>query len=142
MIYTAGYQKFKSQAQFVELVTLLDAAVLDVRYSARSKEVEWLGTRLAQALGRRYKHVRALGNVNYKHGDLAPIQIFDIRAGLEVIRQSQAKYENVVLLCACWQYTTCHRAVIAGLLETAGIESQEIFKPAQMIQSYLQPSLF
>ncbi|MCZ7547383.1 MAG: DUF488 family protein [Anaerolineae bacterium] len=59
----------RSAAGFAELVALaheLDALVVDVRLAPRSRVREWNQSVMAEALGDRYLHVGAVGNLNYK----------------------------------------------------------------------------
>lgn len=87
------------------------AWIADVRYSPRSRVVQWRGEELANVLGARYVQLGfLLGNRNYRSG--GPIQIVDLENGLPILRDL-LKARPVVLLCACEHAAGCHRKVIA-----------------------------
>lgn len=120
IVYTMGYSGRK-MGEVEELVEEHEAVLLDIRYSPFSRNPTWSRKSFERTFERRYQHVPALGNVNYK-GD-GPIQIQDFDAGLEIIERSG---RPVILMCACRDYTTCHRRVIAERLRARGYWVQEL----------------
>lgn len=119
-VYTIGYTGRKPES-IKEIVTTLGATLLDIRLSPRSRVPHWNEGPLRALLGDRYRHVRALGNVNYKAG--GPIQILDYAAGVAAILQHP---RPVVLMCACKDVHTCHRGTVANLLREEGFAVQEL----------------
>lgn len=107
-LYTFGYSG-RLPDQLQALVEQLDAVVVDIRFSPRSRIPDWNGGRLQKLLGKRYRHLRALGNRNYKGG---PVEFVDLAAGVvevgELLRQ-----QPVVLLCVCADVQRCHRLLAA-----------------------------
>ena len=103
-LYTFGYSG-RLPDQLRTLAEHLDAVVVDIRFSPRSRTPVWTGGRLRKHLGERYRHLPALGNRNYKGG---PIEFVDLEAGVvevgELLRQ-----QPVILLCVCVDVQRCHR---------------------------------
>jgi uncharacterized protein (DUF488 family) len=118
-VYTLGYGGRKLH-EVEAIVTETEGILFDIRFSPRSRNPIWSGGKLRQALGHRYKHVKALGNVNYKGG---PIELVDFDAGVEAIRKSG---RPVILMCVCKSYDRCHRKHVAERLAALGFEIEEI----------------
>ena len=114
-LYTLGYTGAKPE-QILKLVQDLGALVVDCRYSPRSRAVQWTGAGFRRLLGESYLHLPSLGNINYK-GD-GPIQINKPAEGVpQVIRLLDQ--QPVILLCVCAECETCHRKVVAELVQAA-----------------------
>jgi uncharacterized protein (DUF488 family) len=112
MIYTLGYQGTSVDA----LADWLDenpAFLVDIRFSPRSKNINWSGQSLKARFGNNYIHLQALGNRNYRGG--GPIQLVDPEKGVRVLSQFLQTLP-CVLLCACANLNTCHRLEAANLL--------------------------
>ena len=109
MIYTLGYSGLSAD-YVLRLAEELQATVVDIRLSPRSRRPEFNQGRLARLLGSRYVHIAELGNANYKNG--GPIRILDLEAGLGLIETRLPG--NLILMCACRDYTQCHRRVEDG----------------------------
>ena len=114
-LYTLGYTGLK-QAQLLEIVQTLGAMVVDTRFSPRSRAVQWTGSGLRKLLGESYLHLPSLGNVNYK-GD-GPIKINKPAEGIPQVVSLLAQ-QPVILLCVCGDVHTCHRKVVAELVQQA-----------------------
>ena len=74
------------------------APLCDIRYSPHSRNPAY-----TQA---RYRHVPALGNRNYRGGEIA---IVDYPTGLQQIAAVLQDWPAVILLCVCADVQTCHR---------------------------------
>jgi uncharacterized protein (DUF488 family) len=122
-VYTTGYTG-KRHGELKPLVVRLGALLLDIRLSPRSRVPHWRGDALAQLLGERYRHVPALGNVNYKRKEDEPIRIADLEAGVSEILSLAPS--PVLLLCGCADAAHCHRSVVAERLAALGVEVREI----------------
>jgi len=118
-VYTLGYsgRKLHEIEAFVEEK---QAILFDIRYSPRSRNPTWNEGNLRKTFGARYKHIRALGNANYR-GNSVRIENFD--AGLRAITQSG---RPVILMCACKEYEHCHRSVVADRLRELGFSVSEL----------------
>ena len=114
-LYTLGYTGIKP-AQLLAKAIELDAIVLDTRYSPRSRVLQWNGMELARVLGQHYQHAPALGNINYKSG--GAIEINMPRVGTQQV-VSMLVTRSVILLCACPDVSTCHRRVVAEMVQAA-----------------------
>jgi hypothetical protein len=110
-IYTLGYQRW-TPAALQATCADLGAALLDIRYSPRSQRPEWTGEALARFLGAAYTHVGALGNRNYKGGE---IELAAPTNALPFVRNMLTS-QPVILLCVCADYRSCHRTVAATWL--------------------------
>lgn len=119
IIYTTGYTG-KNFEDLKPLIEMLDAVLVDVRFSSYSRRSEWTHDYLKLLLKNRYKHVQNLGNRTFKEGK---ITIQNLEMG---IRTVQSFAINAVLLCGCEDFAKCHRAVIAQELRRRGIETQEL----------------
>ena len=115
-VYTVGYAADGS-AQLLEQVMSNPAMLLiDIRLVPRSRWfVQWNKKQLVERWGKRYRHERRLGNLNYKNRR-KPIELRDATGGIAfLVELLQAGY-SVVLLCACVQYDACHRKFVADLV--------------------------
>jgi uncharacterized protein (DUF488 family) len=129
-VYTLGYTGRKLDG-LKAIVQEKQAILFDIRFSPRSRNPVWNGGNLRQAFGARYKHIRALGNANYR-GNSVRIQDFD--AGLRAIAESG---RPVILMCACKDYGSCHRSVIATRLRELGYVVTEISTKPEPMQRTL-----
>ncbi len=111
-IYTLGYSGWRPEAVRAQAETL-DAVVVDVRWSPRSRNPQWTRKRLTELLGARYRHVKAFGNLNYKGG---PIKLANPEAGLAEIRPILEAGQPVILMCVCKEVERCHRQDVAAYL--------------------------
>lgn len=114
MIYTLGYTGLNMEAIKAK-VEALDAYLIDIRLMPFSRVPVWRGANFAKELKDRYIHAKSMGNVNYKGG---PMLIQSIADGIRLVGKI-LPHNNVVLMCACADHTTCHRSVVADLLNDA-----------------------
>ena len=121
-IYTTGYAG-RSLATLVRLLDDLHADLFDIRLQPWSRNPDWRKPTLEATLGSRYRHVGALGNVNYRSG---PIQIANLQQGIQAIA---AHPRPLVLLCGCGDPQHCHRTVVGDHLRQLGFEVQEVAIP-------------
>ncbi|GAB4440932.1 MAG: hypothetical protein Kow0031_22890 [Anaerolineae bacterium] len=103
-LYTYGYSG-RQPYHLRALAEHLDAVVVDIRFSPRSRVPDWNAGRLQKLLGERYRPLPALGNRNYKGG---PIVFVDLEAGVTDVGELLQK-QPVILLCACRDLQRCHR---------------------------------
>jgi uncharacterized protein (DUF488 family) len=112
-LYDLGYLEIKKLEKLINLVGVLDAVLVDVRFSPNSRNPQWRQAALKKALGDRYIHIKALGNKNYKEG---PIEFLDLQSGLDILAHL-IKTKNVIIMCACLNRAICHRVIIAETFE-------------------------
>ncbi|GAB4528483.1 MAG: hypothetical protein OHK0046_47350 [Anaerolineae bacterium] len=103
-LYSVGYQGIKVDDLYAA-IRHLDAVLVDVRIRPWSQQEEYQKPQLQALFGPHYQHIPELGNLNYKGGE---VLLQDVEHGtvelLKVLRDSPA-----VVMCACWNYETCHR---------------------------------
>ena len=112
-LYDLGYLEIKKLEKLVSLVSALDAVLVDVRFSPNSHDPQWRKKALEKKLGLRYHHLKALGNKNYKGGQ---IEFVDLQAGMNTL-SNFLQLKNVIIMCACWNRAICHRIKIAEAFE-------------------------
>jgi uncharacterized protein (DUF488 family) len=131
-IYTFGYNGRDPQA-LRDLLVEMDAVLVDIRFNPVSRQPGWnrydtketIG--LATLLGNSYCYMSALGNVNYKGGD---IELKAPAIGVAML-QILAEEHTVVLMCACREFEKCHRKTVSELLSYIGITTEELAWPAK-----------
>ena len=107
-LYTFGYSG-RTPHELQTLAEQLNAVVVDIRFSPRSRSPDWSGGRLQKLLGDRYHHLPALGNRNYKGG---PVEFVDLETGVVEVGQL-LRQQPVILLCVCADVQRCHRLAAA-----------------------------
>jgi hypothetical protein len=127
-IFSFGYTG-QDRASLIRFLNENNGVLCDIRFSAFSKQEEWCKPALLKALGARYVHLQAFGNVNYKGG--GPIELKDSRVGIQVVSRLVTEHRNLVLMCACPSYASCHRRQVAELLRGRGMEVRELSLNAQ-----------
>jgi uncharacterized protein (DUF488 family) len=116
-IYTAGYAApgwtpagLRAEAE------RLGALVVDVRLFPRSQRAEWDQVALERELGDSYLHVPELGNRAYR--SRGQIEIADPEGGVARVAPLLVE-RSVILLCQCAQVASCHRRIVAALVQAA-----------------------
>lgn len=113
-----------------DLLTLAEernALLIDIRLSAASRVPVWRLSEMQEFFKRRYVHLPALGNLNYKSGDPDRIVIKDFALGLSRLR-NLLKSHNLILLCVCRSAESCHRMVIKQKLAQYDLIAEEIVR--------------
>ena len=103
-LYTYGYSG-RTPPDLQALAEQLQAVVVDIRFSPRSRSPGWSGGRLQKLLGDRDRPLPALGNRNYKGG---PIEFVYLAAGVAEVGRLLSR-QPVILLCVCADVQRCHR---------------------------------
>lgn len=119
-LYDIAYQSMKDAETLARAIRKMGAVLVDVRYKPSSRDHQWRKPYLVRLLGKQYRHMKSLGNRNYKSG---PIRLDEPEMGvydlLKVLEQVP-----VVIMCACWRRETCHRVKVIEIMEAMhGIES-------------------
>ncbi len=119
-VFTCGYYGRKLE-DFKATVKQLNAVVIDIRLVPQSRFFpDWRKGNLEKVFGDAYLHVRDLGNKGFKE---KRIEIADLERGTAIVR---AIDRNVILLCACKNFQTCHRKPVAEELQRQGCEVEEL----------------
>lgn len=124
-IYPIGYNTPGSEATIDNLMQDKRTLLIDVRYSPNSPKPQWQQSALRAKYKDGYIHEGRLGNINYRGG---PIQLANPDAGIGRLKDLLDHDHNLILLCACENYLTCHRKVIVELLKKE-IPEVEIVMP-------------
>lgn len=139
MIYSAGYSGHKLSV-LKELAVQLNATIVDIRLNPFSPNPDFRRTFMTEKLGKLYVSLPEWGNVNYNEPD-EPIKINKFQRGLKLFRQIQG---NTIILCACKDRASCHRQVIAEMLDVEVLEVTSAqwaaAKPVKI--KYVQERLF
>lgn len=123
-VYPLGYARsgYKVEQMMARDPDLL---IIDTRYSPNGNP-EWTGAVLKARYGRRYRWAgKFLGNVNYKGG---PIHLANPCMGISGLVQYLREGHDLILLCKCQEYESCHRKLIVDLLQ-ASCPEVEVVQP-------------
>jgi uncharacterized protein (DUF488 family) len=113
-IFTLGYSGIKP-AKLKEIVEALGAHIIDVRLVPQSRwHPEWNSKALASEFGNRYTWIPDFGNLNYKGGQ---VEINNFPSGVGYLRRAMRDGRSPLLLCCCKNVETCHRKVVAELIQ-------------------------
>lgn len=109
---TIGYTEPDAQARIDAFVAAPRAYLVDIRLTPYSRfRPEWNRPALQARYGRQYVHLRGLGNVNHQDRRL-PIHLLDPEPHLQHLAACLLHGHSYLLLCACKDYTRCHRKVV------------------------------
>lgn len=114
-VYTIGYRAGWNAGTIAYWIEHMHGILVDIRLVPVSRHPEWRADALRTRLGNRYHHLPALGNQNYQHRD-RPIVLAAPERGIDQLRNLLRQTTDMVLLCACAEVATCHRAVVASLI--------------------------
>ncbi len=126
VVYTAGYSAWEPE-QLFSVARSLEAVIVDVRLSPRSRDPRWRLSKLAAMGGDDYLWVPELGNTNYREED-APVRLSNVEDGVEKVRAVVEKGRSPVLLCACRRHVGCHRTdAAAAVAEALGMKVKHLY---------------
>lgn len=117
---TLGYAHPDAETRLHHLMSEPQTLLIDIRLSPWSRwRPAWNTNALASRFGNRYIWAKRLGNVNYKDRERG-IQLAEghEEAIQKAVNLLQRGY-SLVLLCACKHEETCHRRVVAALIQNA-----------------------
>jgi uncharacterized protein (DUF488 family) len=119
-IYTIGYAHPDTAADVPRLMQQEHIILLDVRFSPRSRwKPTWNRAALQTTYGARYQWEKRLGNLNYQQRELG----IELAEGhLDAAQEAAALLAagtSLILLCACKDARTCHRTLVAKLVQDA-----------------------
>jgi len=119
-IYTLGYSQAKAAATLERLMRQPRTLLLDVRYQPISRwNAQWNRAELTARYGEQYRWERRLGNMHYWSRDRG----IQLPAGSQDAVREAANLvcagTSLVLLCCCGDARTCHRSLIAKLIQDA-----------------------
>lgn len=112
--YDLGYNDLKKADELAQIANYLDSVVVDIRFQPHTRNPEFSLEHLQETLKGRYVHIGELGNKNYK-GE-GEIQLVNAEAGVAKIHSLLAE-KSVIVICACWKRSDCHRLVVSSEYE-------------------------
>jgi Protein of unknown function, DUF488 len=119
-IYTLGVSQPKAVTRLEQLMRHPHTLLVDVRYQPISRwNRQWDRAALIARYGEQYRWERRLGNMNYWNST-RPVQL--PTGWQEAVHDTAALLcvgASLVLLCACRDERTCHRSLIAKLIQDA-----------------------
>jgi hypothetical protein len=120
-IYPVGYGMDGAHQYIDQLMAQPQMLLIDTRCSPKSRWADWREGALRAKYGTRYRWAGAyLGNVNFQGG---PIQIANLEEGLRGLHLYLDEGYDLLLLCQCRDYYSCHRKVIVDhLVERTSVE--------------------
>lgn len=110
VLYDLGYNDLKKAVELAQIANHLDAVIVDIRFQPHTRNPEFSLAHLQEVLNDRYVHIGELGNKNYK-GE-GEIQLVNAEAGISKVH-SLLTEKSVILICACWKRSDCHRLVVS-----------------------------
>lgn len=135
-LYTLGYSNFDSIDKIAEIAEAANATIVDIRFRAWSRKLEYCGNRLTAFFGHRYAQIPQFGNSNFQDPKL-PFRIADFFSGQDAIQEIGG---NIILMCTCKELLKCHRSIVAPRL-TALQEFSDGYAEIKSITQLLQPAL-
>ncbi len=114
-VYPVGYSAGGSQKYIERLMSDAKVLLIDTRLKPYSWRVEWRQVALQDMYGERYRIAgRVLGNRNYQGG---PIDIVNLAVGIRGLQMYLDEGWDLIILCECCAWNTCHRKVIVERLQ-------------------------
>jgi hypothetical protein len=124
-VYPIGYSAPGASMSLETLMQDEQTILVDIRFSVKSmRKPAWSGSALRERYGNRYLWIQELGNVNYYSG--GDIKLHRPEKGIERLMMGLQKGYNLILLCTCNEYETCHRKKVVELLQQAEPEVEVV----------------
>jgi hypothetical protein len=125
-IYPIGYSAGGAQQRVEQLMGDPKVLLIDCRKVPYSWRVEWKQSYLQEKYGERYRWAgKVLGNRNYQGG---PIDIVNLAVGVRGLQMYLDEGHDLIILCECGNWSTCHRKVIVERLQEV-CPSVEVIQP-------------
>ncbi len=120
-LYTLGYATPGATAELEEVMQDESVLLIDIRLRAGSRWwPTWNKKQLRERWAGRYTHEKRLGNSNYRDRSL-PVVLHGPHVEQAIVGAVALLHQgySLVLLCACKDYETCHRKVVAEMIQHA-----------------------
>lgn len=129
-LYTLGYAHPDATDHLSNLMNQEHIVLLDIRYSPYSRWYPtWTRYALASTYGERYRWEQRLGNLNYRERESGIKLAEGHREAIQEAASLLSQGTSLVLLCACKDARTCHRSLVAKLIQDALDRIQEEVLP-------------
>ncbi|HZO72821.1 MAG TPA: ASCH domain-containing protein [Ktedonobacteraceae bacterium] len=113
-VYPVGYGRHGALEYVDRLMMQPQMLLIDTRFRPKSWCIDWREGTLQKKYGKRYRRAGAyLGNVNFQGG---PITLSNPTEGIRGLCMYLDEGYDLILLCQCPTYHTCHRKVVVDLL--------------------------
>ena len=130
-VYPIGYSRHGNLVE--QLMQDENILLIDTRKSPNSKIKGWSKDELQEKFGEQYRFAgEYLGNVNAWNG--GPIKLVNPRVGIHGLVKYLDEGHDIIILCGCADYDTCHRRVVVDLLKDK-IPNIEILFPESHVES-------
>ncbi|MCS7301809.1 MAG: DUF488 domain-containing protein [Fimbriimonadales bacterium] len=142
ILATVGYQGWRTpDALYCALTRAYTRWVLvDVRYRPQSPNPNWRRETLQRVFSDRYRLLPEWGNAAHASGG---VRIVDYEAGKAEIRALLHAGITPVLLCACRDWETCHRRVVAErFAQETGVAVQHLTPMQETTPSLFEENLW
>jgi hypothetical protein len=117
-VYPLGYSAAGTEQHIAELMEQPHMLLIDTRKKPYSWREAWRKEALQEKWDERYKWAGAyLGNKNYNNG--FPIEIVNPQVGIRGLQMYLDEGHDLILLCECQLFASCHRKVIVEKLQEA-----------------------
>lgn len=139
-VYSVGYSLGGAE-EHVETLVNQGALLIDTRLSPKSWRAGWQKADLERKYKDKYHWAgNYLGNVNYNNDK--PITLKNPAVGIRGLMTYLREEYDLILLCQCPDYESCHRKVIADLLLQQAPEVQiEVYSPTLVKKLHTVPGL-
>lgn len=125
--YPVGYAVNGSVSYVEALMSMPDMLLIDTRYNPQSWRHEWRKDALKAKYGTRYRWAgKFLGNIHYSNG--LPIQIADAAVGIPGLVRYANEGHDLILLCQCPSFDSCHNKAVVELLRFAMPEVEVVLQ--------------
>jgi hypothetical protein len=139
-VYPVGYSAGGSSEYIAGLMAQPAMLLIDSRLKPYSWREEWKQEALQVKYGERYRVAgKFLGNLNYRGGE---IKIADLATGLKGLQRYLDEGYDLVILCECCNWSTCHRKVIIEALQEVRPSVEVIQPPKPELVKVEQSALF
>ncbi len=106
-----GYASQGSEQRLAALMENEQTLLVDIRSKPYSQRPQWQGETLKAAWGKRYRPIWEFGNRNYNNN--LPIELAAPYTGWKIVKPWLEAGHDLVLMCACKDFASCHRADVS-----------------------------
>jgi hypothetical protein len=126
ILETVGYLASDARSRIDAAVCRPRTYLVDIRLVPYSRWYpQWTRPALQERYGKRYVHLRGLGNVNYRDRR-QPICLLDPEPHVQHLAEELRRGTSSLLLCACTDEMQCHRRVVFALILQALADQSQV----------------
>lgn len=131
---TLGYTEERAMDRVDTFLTQRRSYLVDIRlkpYASRFQP-QWNRDALTRRYRGQYIWLKGLGNTNYQHRTL-PFHLLDPEPHVRHLAEMLKEGHSYLLLCACKDYTHCHRKLVHDRILVALGEQRELLVPEVVV---------